>query len=108
MEKVKKVTKLKIIPFVKFHTIIGLIIGLILGIIYSFGGLLIDTLVSFEFILSNQTPGLSYGTILAFGALIGMPIIFGTFGFLIGLFGAIIYNLFSKYFGEIKIEYKSK
>ena len=30
------------------------------------------------------TPGLSYGTILAFGALLGMPLIFGGLGVLLG------------------------
>jgi hypothetical protein len=48
--------------------------------------LLIDTLVSLEYLNpeSMGTPGLSYGTILAFGALVGMPLICSGVGALIG------------------------
>ncbi|MFQ5677381.1 MAG: hypothetical protein ACE5G1_15945, partial [bacterium] len=78
------------------------LIGLILGILYSFGGLIIDALVSMGWITSAETPGLSFGTVLAFGALIGMPIIFATFGFIVGLIEAFLYNLFARWFGGIK------
>jgi hypothetical protein len=30
---------------------------------------------------TNETPGLGFGTVLAFGALIGMPVIFAIAGF---------------------------
>jgi len=48
------------------------LLGLLAGILYSFGGLIIDILVSFGWITSSETPGLSYGTVFAFGALIGI------------------------------------
>ena len=76
--------KIKIFPFAIFQAILTTVIGLLIGLLYSFGGLVIDILVSLEWIITTETPGLSYGTILAFGALIGMPIIFGLVGFLIG------------------------
>lgn len=66
-------------------TVVGLLIGVFLGILYSFGGLILDALVSLELITSDETPGLSYGTVLAFGALIGMPIIFGLIGCIIDI-----------------------
>jgi|TARA_Y100000310_G_C20596076_1_gene770572 hypothetical protein len=75
------------------------LVGLVAGIIYSFGGLIIDILVSLGWITSTQTPGLSYGTILAFGALIGMPAIFSAIGFILGIVEAILYNLFANLFG---------
>jgi hypothetical protein len=50
-------------------------LGLGCGILYSFGGLLHDLL----------TIGLNLGTALAFMALIGMPVLFGTLGFILGL-----------------------
>ena len=61
-------------------------VGLVLGLIYSFGGLAIDTLVSLGYLDADDmgTPSLSYGTILAFGALLGMPLIFGGLGVLLG------------------------
>ena len=55
-------------------------LGLICGVLYSFGGLVIDLL----------TIGLNRGTLLAFGALVGMPVIFGTFGFFLGALIALI------------------
>jgi len=99
------VKKIKILEFAKLQTILMTFVGLFLGILYSFGGLLIDTLVSLNWIVSTETSGLSYGTVLAFGALIGMPVIFGTFGFILGLVEAILYNFFSKWF-KIKINFK--
>jgi len=95
-----KVKRLEVLPFVRLHTLIGIIIGLSLGIVYSVGGFFIDLFVTLGWIssVSAGTPGLIYGTILAFGALAGIPIIFGMFGFAIGLIGVIVYNLFVRYF----------
>jgi hypothetical protein len=98
-----KIKKLKIFAFAKLHAIVGAIVGLFLGIIYSFGGLFIDVLVTLNLYTTSETPGLSYGTFLAFGALLGMPVIFTIVGFIIGVIVAIIYNLFAKYF--IKLDF---
>jgi len=83
-------------------------LGLVAGILYSFGGLVIDVLVSIGWISSASaaTPGLSLGTVLAFGALVGMPIIFATFGFILGLVEAFLYNLFTRLFGGIEIDFE--
>jgi len=70
----------------------GLYLGLGLGILYSFGGLIIDALVSLKYLDADDmsTTGLGYGTFLSFGALIGMPVIFVVVGALIGaIIGAI-------------------
>ncbi len=100
--------KINIISYTKFQTIVFGLLGLLAGIIYSFGGLVIDTLVSIGWISSAaaSTPGLSYGTVLAFGALVGMPVIGALFGFFSGLIGIILYNATSKYFGETKIDFE--
>ncbi len=55
-------------------------LGLVCGVLYSVGGLIIDVL----------TIGLNWGTAMAFMALIGMPVIFGAFGFLFGALVAIV------------------
>lgn len=100
--------KLKIIPFAKFQAILFTLVGFILGVIYSFGGFIIDLLVSFKWITTSETPGLSYGTLLAFGALIGMPVIFGFLGFLLGIIEAYFFNLFNRWFSiDINIEAKN-
>ena len=47
----------------------------------------------------DTDPRIEYGTILAFGALIGMPAIFSAIGFILGIVEAILYNLFANLFG---------
>ena len=91
-----KLKKIKILKTAKLNTIIGAFAGLAAGILYSFGGLIIDALVTKGLIVTTETPGLSYGTFLAFGALIGMPIIFAFWGFVLTIIGAYFYNLFAK------------
>ena len=52
----------------------GVALGLVLGVIYAFGGLLIDLF----------TIGINPGTWMAFGALFGMPALFGAGGAVLG------------------------
>lgn len=103
-----KVTKINVLGFTKFQTIMGALIGLIAGIIYSFGGLIIDILVTIEWVSAEaaSTSGLSFGTVLAFGALIGMPIIFAVFGFVLGIFESILFNLVAKWIGRIDLDFR--
>jgi len=101
-----RLRKIGVFSFAKFQALLMALLGLIAGILYSFGGLLIDTLVSIGWITSQETPGLSYGTMLAFGALIGMPIIFAISGFIIGIIEAFLYNLFARLFGGIEIDFE--
>ncbi len=102
----RKINKISVFSLAKLQAVLGALFGLFLGIIYSFGGLTVDILVSSDLIFSAETPGLSYGTILAFGALIGMPVIFGVIGFVLGLIEAIFYNYFARKFGGLKVEFE--
>ena len=68
-------------------------VGLVAGFLYSFGGAAIDVLVTTGVITSTSTPGVSWGTALAFLALIGMPVYFAVFGFAAGAIGAFLYGL---------------
>ena len=54
--------------------VVGAWSGLALGVTYSVGGFFVDLL----------TTGLNLGTLMAFGALIGMPLISALLGFLLG------------------------
>lgn len=101
-----KIKKIKVLSMVKFQVVIASLIGLVAGIVYSFGGLIIDVLVSIGWITFPSTPGLSFGTVLAFGALIGMPIIFATIGLAVGLIEALLYNIYAKLFGGIEIDFE--
>jgi len=55
-------------------------LGLVCGVLYSVGGLFYDAL----------TVGLNWGTAMAFGAIVGMPVVFGAFGFFLGVLGALV------------------
>ncbi len=104
----KHLKRIKIFQFALFQSILMGLIGILCGILYSFGGLLIDALVSLG-ILSPEmmsTQGLSFGTILAFGALIGMPVIFAIAGFLLGIVESFLYNTYTNWFGSLKIDFR--
>ena len=101
-----KVRKIKVLSFAKFQTVLGALIGLIAGILYSFGGFIIDVLVTIGWVVTSETPGLSYGTVLAFGALIGMPLLGAIIGFIVGIIGALLYNLFSRWVGGIELDFE--
>ncbi len=94
--------RLDVFAFSKLQSFLMALVGLVFGIIYSFGGLAVDTLVTLELISTSETPGLSFGTLLAFGALIGMPLIFAAAGFILGILEAVLYNLFAKWFPGFK------
>jgi hypothetical protein len=99
-----KIRKLGVVSFAKFQAVLGGLLGGVCGIFYAVGGLVVDSLVSFGWIASSETPGWSLGTILAFGALIGMPVIGVAVGFILGLIEAWLYNAFAKWFGGISLK----
>ena len=88
-----KLKKVGVLSLAKFQAVLMIPIGLIAGIFYSFGGAIYDLL----------TIGLNAGTVLAFFALIGMPIIFAVLGFILGLIEAILYNLFARWHDGIEV-----
>ena len=101
-----KIKKLNVLSFARFQALLGALFGLGAGSIYSFGGLVVDALVTLGWVVMSGTPGLSYGTVLAFGALIGMPLIGLIAGLAAGFVSALLYNLFAKTFGGIDIDYE--
>jgi len=78
--------KIKIIQHAKLQARITGFAGIIAGLIYSVGGTFYDI----------QTVGLNKGTLLAYIAIPVMPIYFAVFGFITGIVGAYIHNLFTK------------
>ena len=105
----KKIKRLGVFSFGKLLALIGGLLGLICGIWYAVGGLLIDIGVSMGWLSPEAmgTPGLSHGTVLAFGALIGMPLIGVCTGFVVGLIGALLYNLYASWFGGVQIDIRN-
>jgi hypothetical protein len=101
--------KINILKYAKFQGIICSIIGLLFGVIYSFGGLIVDSLVTLGMtdpIIWDNTPGLSYGTFLAFLSLIAMPLYFGGIGFIFGLVGAFLFNKLKHLFKNIDLNFE--
>lgn len=68
-------------------------LGLACGVLYSFGGFIVDLL----------TIGLNWGTAMAFGALVGMPVLFGSFGFLCGALVALAFRGVGYLIGRIRL-----
>ena len=89
--------RLNILKFSFRQAMVLTIVGAFLGIIYAYGGLFVDSMVTLGILSPEkwETPGLSMGTIYAFGALIGMPFILGSFGLASGIVEAILFNFFS-------------
>ena len=83
--------RLKVHPSAKFLATIMGGLGVIAGLIYSVGGLFYDILT---------TGSVNWGTALAFGAIIGMPLLFSGFGYVTGAIGAFLYNLLAGLFGR--------
>ncbi|NKB33719.1 MAG: hypothetical protein GKR91_11530 [Pseudomonadales bacterium] len=92
-----KINHIGVFFFAKLLSLIMAIVGLICGILYSFGG----------FFYELFTSSLNAGTALAFMALVGMPLLFATFGFVAGGVGATLYNLTAKWTGGIESDFKT-
>ena len=90
-----RLKKIRIFSLAKLQGILFSYVGLLCGILYSFGGFIYDLAI---------TGSLNLGTALAFFALIGMPLIFASFGFIVGIILAVLYNLFSRLFGGANID----
>ena len=92
-----KIKKIGVLSFAKFQAVLFSFVGLIAGILYSFGGAIYDLLTS---------GSVNLGTALAFLALIGIPITFGVFGFIVGLIEAFLYNILVRWFGGISLDFE--
>ena len=83
-------------------------LGKLFGILYALMALIIGafiTVFSLVGIAVNSQAGL-FGLIFGIGAIILLPIFYGIAGFLIGLIGALLYNLVAKWTGGIELEFE--
>jgi hypothetical protein len=98
-----KIRILNIISFARFQAVLFALLGLVAGILYSVGGFFIDVLVTLNIVYTPETPGLSYGTLLAFGALMVMPFMCAVVGFALRLVEALLYNVLVRWFGGLEL-----
>ncbi len=89
-----RIKKIKVFSLAKFQAVLGAHVGLLAGTVYSFGGLIYDLF----------TIGLNWGTLLAFGALIGMPLVFGAAGFILGVVEGVLFNILSRWTGGMDVD----
>jgi hypothetical protein len=92
-----KIETIRVHSFAKFQAVLMAPVGLLAGILYSFGGAIYE-------VLSPQLQ-LNPGSALAFLALIGMPITFAAFGFIVGLVEAVLYNPFARWLGGLEMDF---
>ena len=90
-----KLTRLGVLFSAKLLGIAMTVAGMIAGILYAFGGAFYELF----------TGTLNTGTVLAFGALIGMPVIFGVVGLVAGAVVALLDNFAVKWFGGIEMDF---
>lgn len=92
----KRIHKIDVLSSAQTVGTMGAILGLCAGVLYGGGGAIYDA-------MSNA---LSHGTLLALLAILAMPAIGATGGFIGGTVIALLYNLASKWSGGIKIDLK--
>ncbi|MEL6820139.1 MAG: hypothetical protein AAFP70_00160 [Calditrichota bacterium] len=85
----------EIFSYAELLSILFAALGFIAGLFYAFGGLVVDALTTIGWVAPETfgTNGLGWGTVLAFEALIGMPLLFGAVGWGIGFLIALIVRL---------------
>lgn len=94
--------KISLLQLAKLQAVLFGLIGLCFGIYYSIGGMFIDILVSAEALSAEkwETPGLSIGTLMAYMALVAMPLFTAACGFVLGVIEGLLYNLFRRWLGK--------
>lgn len=90
-----KTSKIGVLRLVRLQAVLMSLVGLLAGILYSFGGAVYDVIT---------TGSVNGGTVLAFLALLGMPLVFAAGGAILGFVQAVLFNLFVKRFGGIEVE----
>lgn len=91
----KEIKSIDVMSFGKVAAVYGAIIGFFLGLLVSTAGISLTL---------PETMGIDT-TLIGLGAMmvIVLPIIYGTFWFLIAIVFAVIYNFIAKKFGGVKI-----
>ena len=91
-----KLNRIGVLSFARFLAIVSAFAGLISGTLYAIVGAIYD----------SATGSVGHGTALAFSAIIGMPVGFAIFGFVVGAIGACLYNTTTKWVGKIDLDFE--
>lgn len=98
-----RIKKIDILSAAKMYAVMGAIVGLIIGVIYGLFTILFGAMMLG--MGKNEAMAAGGGSILmGIVMMIAFPILYAIFGFISGVIGALIYNLFAKMVGGIEIE----
>jgi hypothetical protein len=99
-----RIRKLGVLSVAKMYGVICLVIGLLIGIMYGVFFIIYGFLGA-SMVGGNAALAVGGGSIVV-GVLfmIGIPLMYGAFGFVGGAIGALLYNVFSHFVGGIEIE----
>lgn len=100
-----RIKKLGIMSVAKMYTVMMFVMSLIISIPY--GLFIIIFALTGASSMGADRGGLALGgggVVLGLGIMIGLPIMYGLIGFVAGVIGALIYNIFAGMVGGIEIE----
>ena len=99
-----RINRLGVLSVAKIYAVIMLVVSLLISIPYGLI-IIVYALVGGSVVGGNAGFAVGGGDIVV-GILImiGVPIMYGAFGFIGGAIGALLYNLFSNFVGGIEIE----
>lgn len=86
----KEIVKVDILSFGKIQALLMTVFGFVFGLIYG---------VIFAIALPAPMNWIAAG-----GFILGIPVLFGIFGFICGLLCALVYNFLAEKVGGIKVE----
>ena len=91
--------KIKVMSLAKISLLFGILYGIVSGIVSSIAYAKADILIA----AGQQVPALI--TTLGYWSLIVLPILNGIIYFILGIIGALLYNLFASWVGGVKLEF---
>lgn len=101
VEEIRMVIKsVKALSVAKVVGLVDAFMGLIIGACFSLIGMAASSFVPHG---DSSMPPM-FGAMFGAAAIVLMPIFYGVFGFIVGLIGAVIYNVVAKMTGGIEIE----
>ncbi len=99
-----RIRKVGVMSAAKIYAVMMLVISLLISIPY---GLFIIVYSVFGARLVGGDAGLAVGgggIVAGILVMIGLPIMYGIFGFIFGAIGALVYNVFAGFVGGVEIE----
>ena len=95
-----KIKRIDPVSFASTYAVVLAGIGLCIGAVFA-----LVSLVGGSMIPKGEASGIPMGgAIFGVGAIIALPIMYGIFGFIGGLIGAIVYNIAAKFTGGVAID----